>query len=202
MWSQARCQIHFLLQMNMSPGSAGRDPDGACSHCHAVINVLTTGPATVDHAPTAWRLAVLQRVVHLGSAEDSYLLTTLSSTALCNLLVLLEMNAATLCEESLAQFLRNVEGLPFVKKEEWCWFLVQRVRERAGIAHHQHFVPQEQDAEQVQRLLSWGEDSDMETTEEEGEERLAVGATAESDGSNHPSAPPSPGKAGAELHRV
>lgn len=180
-----------------------------CSHCCAITEVLATGPAAMDHtfSTTAWTLPTLEQVVRLGSAQEtSGFLSSLSSTALCNLLVLLELNTATLCGDALALFLRNVEELPFAKKEEWCWFLIQLVRERVGIAPHSPLDLQTHDAEEAQqRLLTWvEEDSDMDTVEEGGEEKemdqlAGRAAAADSDGSICMSAPPSPGKAGAQL---
>ena len=84
------------------------------------------------HPPMAWTLATLHRIVHLGSVRESGedgadFLCGLSNTALCNLLVLLEQNARTLCKDTLARFLGNVKGLESVKRDEWCVFLIQRL---------------------------------------------------------------------------
>lgn len=171
-----------------------------CSHCCALTDVLTTGPATADLAfsTTAWTLATLQQVVQQGSVHGtSGFLSNLSSTALCNLLVLLELNSAALCGDTLALFLQNINGLPFAKKEEWCWFLMQHVRERVGIASDLPLELQTEGTAQ-QHLLTWvEEDSDMETMEEGEEEDRSAERTGAADfeRSSCLSTPLSPGKA-------
>ena len=66
----------------------------------------------------------------MGSLTDGLakLMSGLSTTALCNLLVLLELNVKSLPHDTLGRFVRNVEELSCTKKEEWCGFLVQRLK--------------------------------------------------------------------------
>lgn len=71
----------------------------------------------------------------MGSLSESLAepLSGLSMTALCNLLVLLELNAKALPQDTLGQFIRNIEELSCTKKEEWCGFLVQRLKRHVHI---------------------------------------------------------------------
>lgn len=135
-----------------------------CSHC---LEVLSTEPAMVDlsDSPMAWTLCTLQRIVYLGSVRggrggDEFL-SDLSSRALCNLLVLLKLNARTLCKDMLRHFLGNIEELVTVKRDEWCMFLIQHLRGHVDITS---IGPQQQEAE---KLLAWVAVSNTKTLDTE-----------------------------------
>ena len=76
-----------------------------------------------------WTAHTLQRIVSIGSLEEgSTLLSGLSSTAMCNLLVLLEQNIRILPKDTLGKFIENIEQLGFVCEDEWCRFLILRLK--------------------------------------------------------------------------
>jgi hypothetical protein len=107
--------------------------------------------------PMGWTLATLQRVMYLGSVRGGSgkgFLSNLSSIALCNLLVLLELNTKTLCEDVLGPFLRNVEELGSVKRDEWCKFLIRRLRERTNVSAQESCDPRVEGKD----LLAWAEE--------------------------------------------
>lgn len=126
-----------------------------------------------------WTLTTLHQIVHLGGARErgkdgADFLYGLSSMALCNLLVLLELNARTLCKDTLARFLGNVQRLDSVKNDEWCAFLIQRLYEgHVGVADKQQSVGQQgQQSRQKGDQFAWALDTEpiAKTGEEEEEE--------------------------------
>lgn len=58
----------------------------------------------------------------------SLFLSSLSSTAIHNLLVLVERNVSMLSMDTLEQLVRNAERNVFVSKDEWCQFLIGRLK--------------------------------------------------------------------------
>ena len=113
--------------------SSTSDRAKTCCQCSTMINVLSCEmkQEDVDHPPTAvaWTAHTLQQIVDMGSLKDGCtVLNSLSSTAMCNLLVILERNVRILPKETLEEFVNNIETLSFVSGDEWCCFLIKRLK--------------------------------------------------------------------------
>ena len=103
-----------------------------------MTNVLYTASRTQPATDIDWTAQTLQRIVHIGSLmEGRTLLNDLSSTAMYNLLVLLQSNIRILSKETLEQFIVNVEQLSFVSNDDWCRFLIKRLRSHLHGTHGQ-----------------------------------------------------------------
>lgn len=115
-----------VMRHSDSSAAAGE----ACSHCSAVMEVLSAEQTNADTSlPVEWTPHFLQRIVHLGGLKvGSSLLSDLSSMAMYNLLVLLELNIKILPQDALVEFIKNIERLPFVSTDEWCVFLIGHLR--------------------------------------------------------------------------
>ncbi len=108
-----------------------------------VLSCTSDQDSTGHHPSTAvdWTAHTLQQIVIIGSLmEGCALLSGLSSTAIYNLLVLLELNIRILPKEALEQFVKNVEQLSFVCADEWCVFLIQRLKRHIHSTHGQLLV--------------------------------------------------------------
>ena len=88
-----------------------------------------------DTLSVEWTPHTLQQIVNLGSltGESSSFLNDMSSRAMYTLLILLEWNVSILSIDSLCQFIRNIEKLPFVSSDGWSEFLIQRLKKVAGL---------------------------------------------------------------------
>ncbi len=116
-----------------------------CPRCSVMVDVLcATGqisPCSDHHyqQPTqaqSWTLLTLQQIVSRGGTLlGRTLLSDLSSAAIHNLLTLLELNVKVLSVEALRMFVDNIEALPFLREDEWCKFLIHRVRNRINVSH-------------------------------------------------------------------
>ena len=99
-------------------------PTEVCSHCSVVINGLFSHKNSDECY--GWTPHTLQHIIHM--APSSFLPSDVSSTAMYNLLMLLKMNLNVLSTDILRQFLKNIEQFPFVSGDDWCRFLIQRLR--------------------------------------------------------------------------
>ena len=98
-----------------------------------------------------WTLQTLVRVVRLGALKDSTpFFSALSSTAVHNLLVLMELNIKTLPRDDVRDFLENIEQLSFVRCDQWCSFLIHCLRRCLGDTEKQSLVSMESDSVECQ----------------------------------------------------
>lgn len=105
-----------------------------------MISILS-GTSDRPCQPMEWSHHTLQQIVKIGSLEEGCaLLSSLSSTAMYNLLVLLERNIKILSGEELGQFIKNIEQLPFVHEDEWCRFLILSLKRHIHGTQSQYLV--------------------------------------------------------------
>ena len=74
----------------------------------------------------------LQLLVQAISSSSNICVNSLSSTALHNLLVLIEQNLNTLLASSLEEFVAIIEQSQLVVKDDWCRFLIGCLKQRMG----------------------------------------------------------------------
>ena len=100
-----------------------------------------------------WTIQTLARVVRLGALKDSTpFFSALSSTAVHNLLVLMELNVKTLPGDDVRDFLGNIEQLSFVRCDQWCSFLIHCLRRCLGDTEKQPVVSMECDSVECQSV--------------------------------------------------
>lgn len=63
-----------------------------------------------------------------GLRESHALLSELSTTAMHNLLVLVELNVQMLPSEDVKRFIDSIKDLSFVNHDEWTRYLIQRLK--------------------------------------------------------------------------
>lgn len=129
-----------------------------CPHCSRMTDILCgSSELTNLHLSTScssesldclWMLRTLQHLIQAlsdstsscsssstsfsSSSVESFSVNNLSSTAMHNLLMLLEQNMTMLHTSTLESFIANVEQSPFVMKDEWCRFLIGRLKRHIG----------------------------------------------------------------------
>lgn len=166
---------------------------GICSHCSAVVDILSTENANSDSSSNSWTSHTLQQILYLGSLkEGEALLRDFSSTAMYNLLVLLELNVKTLPKDTLEQFIEKIEQLSYVIHDDWCRFLIQRLKRHFENTNCQPLVSLEKDTAHQKSPLTVGTSgqcNDVEMEVEAVEESPVCITTASSEELDSLSAP-------------
>ena len=143
-----------------------------------MINVLTDEQVSKDVSAVDWTPQTLQRLVHLGSVKESCaILTDLSSAALHNLLVLVELNVRALLKDEVVKFVENIDTLR--DNDEWCEFLIQRLKRSVGGSVENRLLVSMQGDESLspeimeEGTMEQGNDVEMRDLEEESSPEVA-----------------------------
>ena len=103
-----------------------------CTHCDLTVSVFKTNLWSGPNCNRPCTMSTLQKLVGIIATSESSLsnfsLSSLSSTALCNFLMLIEQNIQFFQSNHLSAFVKVIETYSAGSNDGWCTFLIGHLK--------------------------------------------------------------------------